>query len=90
MIIATRERLTKELSDLGFCVSTSQTNFLWAVPPDDVSAVDLFEELKNAGILIRYFPLAGIDRYVRITVGTDSEIDALLQRVRQIVERGSK
>ena len=90
MIIATRERLIKELSDLGFCVSPSQTNFIWAVPPDGVNAADLFEELKNAGILIRYFPLAGIDRYVRITVGTDSEIDALLQRVRQIVERGSK
>jgi len=87
-IIATRESLAAELRDAGFMVCPSESNFLWVRPPREISAADLFEKLKDKGILIRYFSDAGINEYVRITVGTDAEVSALLQAVRLIIESG--
>ncbi len=77
-IITTRERLAGELACRGFSVCPSDTNFLW-VKPGARSARQIFEALKSAGILIRYFPGARTGDYLRITVGTDEEVNRLLQ-----------
>lgn len=76
-ILASRERLTAALDRRGFAVCPSDTNFLWARPRHG-GAVQVYEKLKAMGILIRYFPGARTGDYVRITVGSDAEIDRLL------------
>jgi histidinol-phosphate aminotransferase len=76
-IKATRERLTRELTRRGFEVCKSETNFLW-VRPVKMKAQAVFEQLKAAAVLIRYFPGERTGEYVRITVGTDEEINRLL------------
>lgn len=76
-IVATRERVKKELAALGFTFPDSQSNFIFATHKE-WSAKELFEELKKEDIYVRYFASPRIDNYLRITVGTDQEMDALL------------
>lgn len=83
-IIATRERLKASLESHGFEVFPSQSNFLWT-RPDGISAKDLFERLKDEGILIRYFKGDRTGMYVRITIGTDDDIDRLIDAVKRII-----
>ena len=85
-IVATRTSLSAGLGSCGFRVFPSQTNFLWAEPPSCISAEDLFEKLREQGILIRYFPGSKTGRYVRITVGTETEVAALLSAVRDVLK----
>ena len=68
--------MTKEFRKLGFDVLPSAANFLF-VEPVGISAADLFGKLRERGILVRYFPKPRIDRRLRITVGTQEEMDAL-------------
>ena len=75
-VIATRERTKKELSALGFSFADSQTNFLF-VRHEKAKARDLFQALRRAGIIVRYFDSPRIDDYLRITIGTDEQMDAL-------------
>lgn len=77
-VIATRERVRGALLKMGFDVPVSRTNFLFATKAD-ASMRDLFEYLKSKKIFIRYFNLPRIDNYVRITIGTDEEMDAFLK-----------
>lgn len=77
-IKATRRRLAVQLEKMGFEVCPSDANFLW-VKPTGKTAKSLFESLKAEGILIRYFPGARTGDYLRITVGTDAEVDRLLE-----------
>lgn len=77
-IINTRERLKKRLGDLGFTFTDSLANFIFASHPA-ISGRGYYEALKEKGILVRHFPAERIDEYVRITVGADEEIDALLE-----------
>ncbi len=76
-IVATRERVKKELTGLGFTFPDSQSNFIFATHKS-WPAKELFEELKKEDIYVRYFASPRIDNYLRITVGTDEEMDALL------------
>ncbi len=80
-IIATRVRLSKELEALGYHVLPSETNFLW-VKPANINAKDLFERLKNIGILVRYFNGDTTGDYIRITIGTDEEVEELLKALK--------
>lgn len=85
-IIASRAVLSSGLKDLGFNVCDSETNFVWVQPPNSISAADLFEKLRESGVLIRYFPGPKTGRHVRITVGTENEVEALLSAVRRILK----
>lgn len=73
----TRERLAAELVRRGFAVCPSETNFLWVKPPKTTAAV-VFQGLKQKGILVRYFPGRRTGDYLRITIGTETEVDRLL------------
>jgi histidinol-phosphate aminotransferase len=76
-IRATRGRLMDELRRRGWRVCDSQTNFVFARPPDG-DARRVFDALKAAKIYVRYFPGPDTGEYLRITVGTDGQADALL------------
>lgn len=89
-IRATRARLVAELARLGFSVLPSQTNFVFARLRSASGltgaerAAAAYQFLKERGILVRYFKLRLLDDGLRITVGTDQEIDALLQALREL------
>src|SRR5262249_30092952 len=82
-IIATRERMRSALLDLGFDVTPSQANFLWC-RRSDRPVKPIYEELKRRKILVRYMNYDGYDG-LRISVGTDAEIDQLLAALRVIL-----
>ncbi len=84
IILATRERLRRELTGLGFEVVPSQTNFLFCKPPGP-TAEKWLSALRDRRILVRWFRLPKLARFLRITVGTDREADALLKAVGDIV-----
>jgi histidinol-phosphate aminotransferase len=80
-IIATRSRMYRELTNLGFDVTPSQANFLWCRDPKR-SLKLIAEELKAKKILIRYMNYEDYGEGLRISVGTDFEIDRLLEALR--------
>ncbi len=82
-ILQTRRRLTDALRSLGFDVPESQANFVWCTggPP----AAGIHEALKARKILVRLMRYPGLPDGLRMTVGTDAEIDQLLEALREIV-----
>jgi histidinol-phosphate aminotransferase len=83
-IVATRGRMRAELSELGFAVSPSQANFLWC-RRFDRAVKPVYEALKERNILVRYMNYLGYGDGLRISVGTDAEIDRLLAELRRLV-----
>jgi histidinol-phosphate aminotransferase len=83
-IIATRARLTAEMHALGFSVTDSEANFVWCTRPGE-TVRPLFEKLKASRILVRYMQYAGWDDGLRITVGTDDQVDALIGLLKGMV-----
>ncbi len=76
-IVATRRRLTDAMRALGFDAVESQANFVWCTHPERPHK-PIYEALKARQILVRYMPYAGWGDGLRISVGTDDEIDAFL------------
>lgn len=85
-IISTRKRVAEELKGLGFTMPDSGANFLFAKPPLPLKAETLYKNLKAKGILVRYFNKPVIGDYLRITVGTDGEMDEFIARVREEID----
>ena len=83
-ICASRERLSNALTGLGFEVLPSLANFVFARHPGHVGA-DLERGLRERDIIVRRFEQARIADYLRVTIGTDSEIDALLEVLRELI-----
>jgi histidinol-phosphate aminotransferase len=81
-IIATRSKLYEGLKSLGFAAVESQSNFVWAPHPSR-PVQPLYEHLKANRVLVRYMNYAGWGDGLRISVGTDGEIDACLTLLRQ-------
>lgn len=84
-ILATRGELTGALRGLGFECVDSQANFVWCRHAGHESK-ELYEQLKDGGVLIRYMNYAGWGDGLRITVGTDEQTDALVTLLRTLVE----
>ncbi len=82
-VSATRNRLIASLRNLDFLVFDSDSNFVLA-SPQWLEASELYTQLKEQKVLVRYFKHPRINNYVRITVGTDSEIDRLLEVIGQL------
>ncbi len=82
-VIATRERLRAELEKMGVFVWPSAGNFLLA-RFGRPQAQELYQGLKARKILVRFFNAPRLDDCLRISIGTDAEIDALLQNLRQL------
>lgn len=76
-IMRTRAWTAKELKALGFEFNEPWANFIFAAHPK-YPAKELFEALRKENIYVRYFSLPRIDNYLRITVGTDAEMETLI------------
>lgn len=83
-IVATRENAKERLAEMGFEFTDSKTNFLFA-KHKSVKAEVIFEELKKRNIYVRYFKKPRIDNYLRITIGTDEEMEKLYQALEEIL-----
>ena len=84
-IIANREYLTDELKKLGFVLTDSKTNFVFAKHPEK-SGEFLYNSLKEKGVLVRHFSSERICEYLRITVGSKEQIETLLSALNCILE----
>lgn len=85
-IVATREQTSLQLSLLGFRVFPSQTNFLFTQPPA-FFAEKWNRLLRDRKILVRWFQQEDVSQFLRITVGSDSDMEALVSAVKQILKR---
>ena len=84
-IIRTREETAEKLRNMGFEVLPSKTNFLF-VKNDKIGGRELYEKLKDRGILVRHFGNPRICDYIRVTIGTDEQMAACLDAIRGILE----
>ena len=78
-----REMLLLGLLDIGFKVVESETNFLFASPPDG-DAATYFKKLREKNVIVRYFPGPVTGKYVRISIGTEQQVSRLFLLTRQI------
>jgi histidinol-phosphate aminotransferase len=85
MVAATRDRTVEQLKPLGFEVLPSKSNFIF-IRHNRVPAATLFAQLREAGILVRYFNKPRIDNFLRVTIGTDEEMDTFCQVMEQLTK----
>lgn len=83
-VAAERDRTASELRALGFEVTSSRSNFLFARHPS-VPGGAIYDKLRERGILVRHFSDPSVSDFNRITVGTTEEMDTLTGALRQIV-----
>lgn len=84
-IVNTREWVKNELKELGFTFRDSQSNFIFATHPD-YDVVEIFEELRKRDIYVRHFNGERIKDYLRITIGTDDEMNILIKNIKEIIK----
>lgn len=79
-VIKTREWTKKQLQNLGFSFQDSQSNFIFATHKEK-KAEDIFNYLKTKDIFVRFFKKPRIDNYLRISIGTDQEMEILIKEL---------
>lgn len=84
-IMDTRQRAKAQLSELGFCFPDSMSNFIFAAHKTCPAEL-LFQALKEQQIYVRYFKQPRLDQYLRITIGTDREMEVLYQFLEEYLE----
>lgn len=85
-IMATRDKTAQSLRELGFLVTPSQSNFLFACCPG-MEGKEIFDALRERGILVRRWDRPGISQYLRISVGTNEDMEALVQALKEIIKK---
>jgi len=83
-VINTRESLVQTLNTLGFETIPSSANFIFTKHPKH-DAAQLSAALREKHIIVRHFKLPRIDQYLRITIGTDEQCDALVKAIKEIL-----
>ena len=81
-VIISREKLVKQLQEIGFNVLPSKANFIFVTHPQR-DAGDLAQKLRDVGIIVRYFNKPRINQFLRITIGTDEQNQALVDFLRK-------
>ena len=85
IICNNREWTKDKLISLGFSLTDSKTNFLFA-KSDRISGEELYKKLKARGILVRHFSKERIKEYNRITIGTREQMEALVETIENILK----
>ena len=83
-IISTREKVTGQLEKIGFNVIPSKANFIFA-SHSSYSAKDIFQRLREKGVLVRYFNKERIDNYLRISIGSEEDMEFFVEKVKEIL-----
>ena len=83
-IIETREKTVKKLKKLGFKVLNSSANFIF-ISHNKVFAGDLYKNLKDNGVLVRYFAKDRIDNYLRVTIGIDEDMEIFIEKLNKLL-----
>jgi histidinol-phosphate aminotransferase len=83
-VMDTRERTVAALSKMGFSIVPSKANFIF-IRPAGIQARELYTRLKDEKILVRYFDKPRIDAYLRVTIGTDAEMQIFIEKTAQII-----
>lgn len=83
-VVEEREKFYNFLKEKGFYVLKSQTNFLFAKHPE-IGGDDLYQKVKQQGLLIRHFSTPGIEDFVRITIGTAEQMSELKSAIEGIL-----
>jgi histidinol-phosphate aminotransferase len=87
-IIETRNRFIKALENLQFSVLPSGGNFIFAQPPSPLSANTIYSQLRDVGILVRYFNQPEkLKNFLRITIGTDQQMDLFVDELKKIINQ---
>jgi len=84
-IISTRRRVSAGLQAMGFRVLPSQANFVFAAPPAGKGGQEFFTALRERGFLVRHFNKPRIVDYLRISMGTDDDMNAFLEACKEIL-----
>lgn len=84
-VVEERDKFYDFLSEKGFYVIKSQTNFLFAKHPS-ISGEELYKMIKNEGLLIRHFATPGIENFVRISIGSKEEMQALKEAFEKVIK----
>ncbi len=88
-IIATRERAVERFRALGFIVPESKANFLFVTHPQ-ISAAALFAALREEHIFVRYWNKKRISEHLRVTIGTDEQMDALFAFLEKYIKKNGQ
>ena len=83
-VVATREKFTRELRKRRFTVTDSAANFVFA-SHSSIRGEDIFTGLRERGILLRYFRKPVIENHLRISIGTDEDMDAVIRALDEIL-----
>jgi len=83
-VMQTRAKLVSELSSLGFETLSSTANFIFTRHPGHSGAA-LYQALRERGIIVRHFKLARIEKFLRITIGTDEQSSELVAALKEIL-----
>ncbi|MBR3865960.1 MAG: aminotransferase class I/II-fold pyridoxal phosphate-dependent enzyme, partial [Clostridia bacterium] len=84
-VIRVREMTVTELGKMGFTVLPSKANFIFA-RANKISGADYFKALRENGIIVRYFDAPRINEFVRISIGTQEQMQKLLSATKKILE----
>ena len=84
-IIKTRENVKRALEKIGFEVLPSKSNFLFA-RHSVIEAQYIYDKLREAGILVRYFNKERINQFLRISIGTDEDMNIFIEKIAEIIE----
>lgn len=83
-IVETRGNIIGKLEELGFKVLNSSANFIF-IFHKDIHAETIYKSLKDKGVLVRYFNKERISNYLRVTIGTDEEMEVFVEKLREIL-----
>jgi len=83
-VIATREETVARLVPLGFTVIPSQANFIF-IRHRSIPARHLYQQLREKGILVRYFDKPRINEFLRVSIGSDAEMTAFVRTLTEII-----
>ncbi|MDP4147344.1 MAG: histidinol-phosphate transaminase [Bacillota bacterium] len=83
-IVNTRELVTEKLTALGFKVIPSKANFVFAAH-ESYSGEEIFKRLRDKGILVRYFNKERINNFLRISIGSEEEMDVFIEKAKEVI-----